>query len=328
MHNKVMNNGCNLIDISERNAHIDSGGKLDLNNLIPKIELYDGELEEYIEYSKKQKNTQGMDALPLDLFESMLHNCLFRKDYRSTFWLVVMANTGLRYSDVIKFRRADFTDENGNLRDSIVVQEKKTEKQRIIFINEAVKKALIMLLWHTDIQLMDYLITSSANRKGYELETYKDSNGKIHAVRKNGKYVYKLDKYGNKIPKPLTRSQSEKIMKKIFIENLHVALKNDWRCKDDSDAALKLNTHSIRKLYGKAITDDFINNFDGDEVYAHTAALRFLSQDYNHSSEAMTLRYSKDFEVLKKQSVMRINLGLNVINEFFEEELITYLAKQ
>ena len=329
MVGKPKDNTCCLIDISQRKKLENDLLNINFNELVPIVEQNEADLEKYNEYTKKQKESQGMDVLPLDLFDKMLNNCLFNKDYRSAFWLVAMANTGLRYSDVVKFRRADFIDENNNIRESVVVQEKKTDKQRIIFVNKAIKEALLMLLWNdTSIAPMDYLIKSNANYKGYELETYINNKGQERAVRIKGKYVYKLDKHGNKIPKPLSRCQSEVIMKKIIIENLGFALKNDWRCKGSTeDVVGKICTHSIRKLYGKVITDDFINHFDGDEAYAHTAALRFLSDDYGHSSESMTRRYSKDYDDLKKQSVMRINIGLNVLNDYFIEEMVNYLAK-
>lgn len=316
-------NNCNVYDISNRQSV--SCDDIDYDSLVPKTELV-SELE--IEYQQQHKETQGMDVLPLDLYNAMLHHCLFRKDYRSAFWLAVMANTGLRYSDVIKFRKADFIDLNGKIRDRILVQEKKTDKQRIIFVNNAIKETLLMLLWNEDIKSMDFLITSNANRKGYETETYIDADGHEKALRKNGRIVYKLDENGNKIPKPLSRKQSENIMKKIIIESLGVSLKNDYRCKNEPDAVHKICTHSIRKLYGKAITDNFIAQFDSNSMYAHTAAMSFLCQDYGHSSEAMTTRYSKDFDSIKENIVLNMNLGIEVIHPFFEEETINYLSRK
>ena len=315
MLGKLKQDVCNVYDISNRNIIIDDD--IDFDSLVPEVDSDEYESAELSQYQEHQKHTQGMDVLPLDLFNSMLHHCLFRKDYRSAFWLAVQANTGLRYSDAVKFRRADFVDEHNKIRKQILVQEKKTDKQRIIYVNKAVKETLLMLLWNSDIAPMDFLITSNGNNKGYELETYIDETGKRKAVRRNGKYVYKLDKNGNRIPKPLSRRQSENIMKKIITESL----------ADYSDDNWKYCTHSLRKLYGKAITDSFVNKFNSEEMSARTAAMRFLSQDYGHSSEAMTLRYSKDFDDLRRDIVMDMNLGLDIIEPFFQEEMINYLSK-
>lgn len=316
---------CNFIDISHQvgNTSLDD---IDFNGLLPEIK-YDN-YDTMMSFAAKQKESQGMDVLPLDLYNMMLDNCLSNSDYRSAFWLTAMSNFGLRYSDVVRLRRIDLVDENNRIREKILLQEKKTSKQRVVFINKAVKMALLMLLWHTDISATDYLITSNGRRKGYELETYIDANGNEKAVRVNGKYVYKTDANGNKILKPLSRSQSENIMKKIIVENLGFALKNDWRCKNEPDCIGKICTHSIRKLYGWAVTNAFVTQFDSDIAYAHAAALSFLSQDYGHSSEAMTLHYSKDFEKQKQEINMTMNLGLAVLEKYFSKELSLFRGQK
>lgn len=314
---------CNIYDITPT-ERITSSEAYDFNSLVPQAEPCDYEVLQH--YAEKQKESQGMDVMPPDLYSQMLENCLERRDFRSAFFLVAMANFGLRHSDVVKLRRIDLIDEHNRIREKVLIQEKKTSKQRIVFINDAVKMALLMLLNNSSISPTDYLISSNGNRKGYELETYIDQNGKTKTLRINGKYVFKLDENGNRIPKPLSRSQSENIMKDIIIENLGYALKNDKRCKDEPDCIGKICTHSIRKLYGWAVTQAFINQFDSDIAYAHAAALNFLSQDYGHSSTTMTLHYSKDFDDLKRQINLSMNLGANVLEKYFAKEAAVWLS--
>lgn len=302
---------CHIVEFDR----LDYGTTLyDFDSLIPLKET--GDIEKFNEYAAKQKRSQGMDVLPLDLYNQMLENCLMNGAYRTAFWLTAMCNFGLRHSDVVKFRRIDFIDENNKFRDQILIQEKKTDHQRVIFINKAVKMALLMHLWHSNIEPLDFVIASQGNRIGYEL--LYDENGK--AIREKGKYIYKRDDNGNLIPKPLSRSMSEKIMKKIIVENLGIALKNDWRTKNDPDCIGKICTHSLRKLYGWGIEQYFIGHFDSDVAYAHAAALQFLSLDYGHSSVAMTLHYSKDHEKQKREIVMDMNLGLPILEKYFEKE--------
>lgn len=305
---------CNVINISpqERTTY-------NFNEFVPETEPCDYDV--MMTYAEKQKETQGMDVLPLDLYCQMLENCLIRRDFRSAFFLTSMANFGLRHSDIVKLRRIDLVDEHNRIRDKVLIQEKKTSKQRVLFVNDAVKMSLLLLLNNSNITPTDYLITSNGNRKGYVTETYIDETGREKALRVNGRIVYKTDKNGNKIPKPLSRSQSENIMKDIIITNLGYALKNDKRCKNDPDCIGKICTHSIRKLYGWAVTEAFINQFDSDIAYAHAAALSFLSQDYGHSSEAMTLHYSKDFETLKQKINLHMNLGADVLEKYFKSEV-------
>lgn len=314
---------CNIYDITPAERTVSSEA-YDFNSLVPQAEPCDYEVLQ--QYAEKQKESQGMDVLPPDLYSQMLENCLERRDFRSTFFLVAMANFGLRHSDVVKLRRIDLIDEHNRIREKVLIQEKKTSKQRIVFINDAVKMALLMLLNNSSISPTDYLISSNGNRKGYELETYIDQNGKTKTLRISGKYVFKLDENGNRIPKPLSRSQSENIMKDIIINNLGYALKNDKRCKDEPDCIGKICTHSIRKLYGWAVTQAFINQFDSDIAYAHAAALSFLSQDYGHSSQTMTLHYSKDFDDLKRQINLSMNLGADVLEKYFAEEAKKWAA--
>lgn len=292
--------------------------KYNFDDLVPHTSAVD--TPELIELAAKQKESQGMDALPYDLYELMLENCLQRKDFRSTFWITTMANFGLRHSDVARLRHIDFIDENDHIREQILVQEHKTSKQRVLFINDAVRMALLMHLWNGEFQRKDYLIQSDGRRKGYETETYIDENGKEKVLRCNGRIIYKYDENGEKIPKPLSRSQSENIMKNILIENLNVALKNDKRCRNRSDCIGKINTHSIRKLYAWAVTQTYVRNFDSDIAYAHAAALSFLAQDFGHSSTSMTLHYSKDFDAIKKQINLSMNLGADVLEKYFREE--------
>ena len=235
---------CRIINISDGNSQ----NSIDFNALLPTAKIRLEDIPQMKTLAQKQKERQGMDVLPLDLYEQMLENCLKNGDFRTVFWLTAMSNFGLRYSDVVKLRRIDLIDENNRIRDSVLLQEKKTSKQRIVFINDAVKMALLMLLWNGDFAPTDYLIVSKGRRVGYEVETYTDENGRQKVVRRNGRIAYKLDSYGRKIPKPLSRCQSEKIMKDIIVENLGFALKNDRRCIDTPDVIGKISTHSIRKL--------------------------------------------------------------------------------
>lgn len=286
----------------------------DFDSLIPQAECSDFKVMS--EYAAKQKYSQGMDALPLDLYNQMLENCLANGGYRTAFWLTAMANFGLRHSDVIQFRRIHLIDEHNKFRDQILLHEKKTTRMRVVFVNRAVKMALLMHLWHSDIEPMDFLIASQGRRKGYELEIGADGKAK----RDKGRYIYKLDENGNKIPKPLSIDMSEKIMKNIIVENIGIALKNDKRTKDNPDCIGKICTHSLRKLYGWGIEQYFINQFDSNIASAHAAALQFLSLDYGHSSLAMTLHYSKDHEEQKRNIVMNMNLGLPVLEKYFSKE--------
>ncbi len=51
----------------------------------------------------------------------------------------VQLNTGLRISDVVQLKYDDVFQKNGNLKKHISLTEKKTKKNRVIFINQVLK---------------------------------------------------------------------------------------------------------------------------------------------------------------------------------------------
>lgn len=317
--------GCNIIEINRKNLE---GSKIDFNSLIPQTDdLTEEEVEKVLEVSEKQRDSQGMDSIPIEVYNAMLAYCLDHRDFRTALWLVIMANTGLRYKDSVKFRRIDFIDENNRIRNSILRTEQKTGKQRVIFINDAMKMALLMHLWNGDYKPLDYLIVAEGKFKGYEMETYIDEYGRTKVVRKNGKYVYRLDENGNKIPKPLSISQSTVILKKLMVNALGINIKNERSCRNKDDALLKICTHSLRKCYSDAVIKTFSEIYDGQEAYTKAAAMEQLRYDLNHSSVAMGYHYVKDYEKTKKEINLRMNLGIEVLEKYFEAEKTKYLHK-
>ena len=205
-------------------VHGDNKQMFDFNSLIPETsELSEDEIKAVNEFENAQSAGQGTDAMPLIIFNKLLTYFLDKKDYRSALWIVLQANTGLRYVDISHYKRIDLINEFGNFRDSILETERKTGKKRVNFINDAIKMAALLYLWQNpDIKPMDYLLVASANakRKGYEIATYTDENGKEHYLKNGNHYVYKLDANGNKIPKPLSRAQACSIMRDALINGL------------------------------------------------------------------------------------------------------------
>lgn len=295
-----------------------SKSNLDLfDSLVPQTENSAEYEEDYINTNSRV----GMDVLPERTFNEIIEHCLKHRKFRDCFWFVVQANFGIRYSDVCKLKRIDFIDSNNKIRDRVVIREKKTAKPRMMYINDAVKMALLMHLWNGKFEPMDYLINSEGNRKSYEVEMV----GRKIKRNADGQPVYKLDEHGNKIPKPLTRERSEQIMKKILIDELNIPLMNNLDTRLDGEE--KYCTHSIRKLYGAKVSELFVKGFRMDEEYASMAALQFLRQDYNHSDTtcSTTSRYIGNFEATKQRINLQMNLGYNVLEKYFQYEKERYL---
>lgn len=314
---------CNHFDISIK---LQSETSFDFDALVPDVDQLTSEEELAIaEAEAKLKERQGFDCMPMEILNGLLKYFLDKRDFRSVFWIVLQANTGLRYSDVIKYRRIDLLNEHNKFRESILEQERKTGKQRVNFINDVIKMATLMLLWENpSIKPLDLLISAQYNpkarNKGWLKETYIDEKGKKHCLRINGKFVYILDENGNKIPEALKRNRSAEIMRDALIEGLGISIKNDGRTSSNDSAYLKLATHSLRKAYSAGVVNQFVKMFDSDLAYAHAAAMEQLQYDLNHSSRAMTYHYIGDYVETKRKTNMAMNLGLEVILPYFEVE--------
>lgn len=93
------------------------------------------------------------------------------------FYIIFSINTGLRISDILTIRHKDLADEK------IVIIEKKTQKRRIITLNDAVKKAykkLVSILVEADVRFSenDFIFVS---QKGsvYKTQSINDVLKKI-----------------------------------------------------------------------------------------------------------------------------------------------------
>ena len=315
-----INPNCVVVDISKRNT-VDYDD-FDFDSLIPDTaELSGEELSLVSEVNSKLKERQGKDPMPIDIYNELLRYFLEKRDFRTVLMIVLQANTGLRYSDISRFRRIDIIDENNRFRSSIVDIEKKTGKQRVNFLNSAVKMAALMHSWNSPKQKpFNPLITATGNNKGWLKEKYKDVDGKEKCLRVNGKYVYVLDENGDKIPTPLDLKSANRIIKDGIISGLGVPLKNDCRTSSDKTACLNIATHSLRKAYAAAVVEQYVNFFDHDIAYAHAAAMEQLQYDLNHSSRKATYHYVGDYVEMKAKINMKMNLGIEILAPYFENE--------
>jgi len=74
-------------------------------------------------------------------------------------------NTGLRISDILKLKVEDVKDQTGEIKEYLDLNEKKTKKQRLIYINDEVKNALEYYFDKTGIyDLERYLFISDKTK--------------------------------------------------------------------------------------------------------------------------------------------------------------------
>lgn len=299
---------CNIIEMFPQE-------KPDFSAMIPQSVLPDTieELEEAINMEDKMADSEGMDAMSEPIFNAVIDNLLEKGKTRDALMYVLQANFGIRHSDLIKLKLINLIDIDGNFRSKVNWCEQKTSKTRSYIINDAVKAALIIYLRnHTDKKLTDFLFTSEGKNKGYKKATYKDDNGKVKALRVNGKFVYERDDDGNLIPEPMRRDQAENTLKDALIA-IGVKLKNDRRCKDGE---YKLNTHSNRKFYSEKFSEvAYVLKAEG-KLNVDADVLALVQLDLRHSSMQTTMRYNHSFDRIKEVVCQHMNIGLSVLERY------------
>ena len=299
---------CNIIEMFPQE-------KPDFSAMIPQSVLPDTieELEEAINMEDKMADSEGMDAMSEPIFNAVIDNLLEKGKTRDALMYVLQANFGIRHSDLIKLKLINLIDIDGNFRSKVNWCEQKTSKTRSYIINDAVKAALIIYLRnHTDKKLTDFLFTSEGKNKGYKKATYKDDNGKVKALRVNGKFVYERDENGNLIPEPMRRDQAENTLKDTLIA-IGVMLKNDRRCKDGE---YKLNTHSNRKFYSEKFSEVAYALKAEGKLNVDADVLALVQLDLRHSSMQTTMRYNHSFDRIKEVVCQHMNIGLSVLERY------------
>ncbi|MBA7530555.1 Tyrosine recombinase XerD [subsurface metagenome] len=90
---------------------------------------------------------------------------LKRKNPRNFLLFTLGINTGLRISDLLKLKVEDVQDEKGRILEYLDLTEKKTKKQRLIYINDEARSALEYFLEKTKIYELDrYLFISDKTK--------------------------------------------------------------------------------------------------------------------------------------------------------------------
>ncbi len=90
---------------------------------------------------------------------------LKKRDPRDFLLFTLGINTGLRISDILKLKVEDVKESSGEIKEFLDLNEKKTKKQRVIYINDEVKNALEYYFDKTRLyDLERYLFTSNKDK--------------------------------------------------------------------------------------------------------------------------------------------------------------------
>ena len=154
----------------------------------------------YIYYSSKNHSMSIKGSVTTSdylNFDSTLNKAMKMiknvRNYKFGFLVVFGINTGLRISDILKIQVSDFQN------DSLVLFESKTNKKRIIKLNDNVKRGFNLLL-ERDPNLNGYVFTSNQktvfsvqyiNRKIKDVFGTKTNSVSSHSLRKTfGRQVW------------------------------------------------------------------------------------------------------------------------------------------
>ena len=98
-------------------------------------------------------------------------------------------NTALRISDVIGFRVSDFVHEDGKCRKYLELIEKKTDKKKIIALNNTLQSAMKQYIEEASLNYNDYLFPS---RKG----TRHITTTQVHRIFNDVSKALQIEKFG------------------------------------------------------------------------------------------------------------------------------------
>lgn len=297
MLENLKKNKCNIINIGNRDEPVN------YESMIPdsvfECELPDADIEIIEENLPTQ---QGMDDLSESLFNALLEKLLDKGKIRDAMLITLHANFGMRNADISNLRFIEILKSDKTFRTRISHIEQKTSKIRQFYINEAIRIAVASYLkYNSNKRLLDYIITSEGRRK-----TYKTAS----IIGKNGNY------YTYETQSPLSRIQEERIIKDNLIE-LGIILKNDSRCHGGE---LKLNTHSLRKLYVEKFMETACKLKEEGVIDIDTQIMNLVQMDLAHSSGQTTMRYSRSFEKKKEVICNHMNIGLEVWKNFIKKQ--------
>lgn len=157
---------------------------------------------------------------------------------------VVGINVGLRAGDLLSLKWADVLNENGTIKDNLLITEEKTSKTKELTLNNSVKDALSEYLKSLQGLESDYIFSS---RKGNE---------------------------------------------HLQVRSLHRIIKQATR---DLNIKGNYGTHSLRKTFGY-------------HRYKAGIPLETLQKMFNHSSQAITLKYIGITKEVIQDAYKSINL--------------------
>lgn len=214
---------------------------------------------------------------------------LEHKQYGKAALFVFGINTGYRCGDIIAFRVKDFYDDKGKFRDVFYVVEDKTNKARPVFINEAARKAVELVIKEKHLSENNYVFRGDGNRKAYIKGFNYNREGEIEDVITCSE---RFDEDGN-----------EREIAPILVGSV-----GRWLKELSSMLGIygHYSSHALRKTFAEFI----------DRGYDDKRNLAVVCTALGHSDQKITAKHyiSVDKNRLR-ENWLNMNLGLEAIQE-------------
>lgn len=210
--------------------------------------------------------------------------------YRKAAMFVFGINTGYRCGDTLALRVADVIDDNGGIVNELYLSEQKTGKVRTVYLNEAAKTALAMLIKTDHLDKIDYLFRGDGNRSAYLDKLVYDTDGELIDVLTTGE---RYDVFGNeRVRAPMAVDTVARWLKKVT-KKLNIYG--------------HFSSHALRKTFTEFISRDWNDNHN---AIAASAALA-------HSEVRTTVEHYMSVDPARlREKWLSLNLGLNAIKEY------------
>lgn len=222
------------------------------------------------EYKKKlsrsSKTIPGMDSMPLTVYNWLVSYYLNHGKLRESMFMICMANWGSRFGDTVRARFCHIFNENGEFRESFMLNEEKTGKLNIYYNNSAVRNVIMMYLKKNPREYYDYLFVSESRNKSRitlrEIEIQERFGDRIEAAKE------KIDSLSDQ------RTNVLNVFSKGFITDTELTEELGKIRKDKAELEKELNdlkekannfvcnapNVSIQKPMGRAAAEVFIKS--------------------------------------------------------------------
>ena len=196
----------------------------------------------------------------------------------------------MRIGDILRFRWRNILDENGTVKDSVELVETKNQNLKRIYINNAIKAAVMLYMSYLGHSLdMDAFMFVSEGRR-----------------KRTGKIECRSDAYNDPHigTKPLTEQLVSGMIRNVTKE---LELSSETR---------RFSTHSMRKTGARCAVGDLDGRKLPDELSKYNAGLERVRDFMGHKDVSTTRKYICSDEKYNEKTFKWMNLGLEAIQEY------------